>query len=70
MTVMEQFPLDQSSTDQSSTPAADREIDPELKEILLSAVDPDPDRRHADYPACRSISALMKLIARSTTPVV
>ena len=25
---------------------ADRELDPELKTILLSAIDPDPDRRY------------------------
>ncbi len=35
---------------------ADREIDPELKGILLTAVDPDPDRR---YPSIHEFHAVL-----------
>jgi serine/threonine protein kinase len=35
---------------------ADRDVDPELKEILLTAVDPDPGRR---YPSVRELHAAL-----------
>lgn len=34
--------------------AADREIDPDLKEILLAAVDPDPDKRYPSVEGFRT----------------
>ena len=36
--------------------AADREIDPELRKVLLTAVDPDPDRR---YPSVAEFQAVL-----------
>ncbi len=36
---------------------ADREIDSELKGIVLTAVDPDPDRRYPSVEACRTALA-------------
>ena len=38
----------------SASVSADREIDPELKEILVKAVDSDPDQRYGSVPEFRA----------------